>query len=258
RTHERKVLMLAGCVQPSMMPNINSATARVLDAAGIQTVIAPEAGCCGAVKFHLNDQDGGTAQMRANIDAWWPLVERNEVEAIVMNASGCGVTVREYGHILRDDAAYALKARRIGELTRDLSELLPDLVPVLKSRVTAPGGVVAYHPPCTLQHGQKLRGGVEVNLRALGFDIQVARNESHLCCGSAGTYSVLQPDLAYPLRDRKLGHLKQLQPTTIVSANIGCITHLQSGSALPVRHWIELLDGALDTTEGRAPRPPQS
>ena len=245
RTHARKVLMLAGCVQPSMMPNINSATARVLDAAGIQTVIAPEAGCCGAVKFHLNDHEGGKAHMRANIDAWWPHAERDDVEAIVMNASGCGVTVRDYGHILQDDPAYALKAKRISALTRDLSELLPDLVPALKPRVKAPAGVIAYHPPCTLQHGQKLRGGVEVNLRALGFDMQVAKSEAHLCCGSAGTYSVLQPELAYPLRDRKLGHLNQLQPTTIVSANIGCITHLQSGSETPVRHWVELLDAAL-------------
>jgi len=246
RTHARKVLLLAGCVQPSMAPNINSATARVLDAAGIQGVTAPKAGCCGAVKFHLNDQEGGKAQMRANVDAWWPMVERGEVEALVMNASGCGVTVREYGHMLKEDAAYAAKAARISALTRDLSELLPDLVPALKARVKPPAGVVAYHPPCTLQHGQKLRGGVETHLRALGFDIQVARNESHLCCGSAGTYSVLQPDLAYQLRDRKLGHLKQLEPAAIVSANIGCITHLQSGSgATPVSHWVELLDAAL-------------
>jgi len=247
RTHARKMLMLAGCVQPSMAPNINSATARVLDAAGIETVLAPAAGCCGAVKFHLNDQQGGTAQMRANIDAWWPYVEAGAVEAIVMNASGCGVTVREYGHILREDPAYAAKAERISALTKDLSELLPELVPALKGRVNAPAGVVAYHPPCTLQHGQQLRGGVETNLRALGFDVQLAMNESHLCCGSAGTYSVLQPELAYPLRDRKLGHLDRLKPTTIVSANIGCITHLQSGSETPVRHWVELLDEALAT-----------
>jgi glycolate oxidase iron-sulfur subunit len=153
--------------------------------------------------------------------------------------------VRDYGHVLRDDPAYAGKAARIGALTRDLSELLPDLVPALQARVRAPAGVVAYHPPCTLQHGQKLRGGVEVNLRALGFDVQVSKSEAHLCCGSAGTYSVLHPELAYPLRDRKLGHLQQLQPTTIVSANIGCITHLQSGSQTPVRHWIEVLDAAL-------------
>lgn len=245
RSHARKVLMLAGCVQPSMAPNINSATARVLDAAGLEAVIAQAAGCCGAVKFHLNDQEGGKAQMRANIDAWWPFVEEGAIEAIVMNASGCGVTVREYGHVLRDEPAYAQKAARISELTRDLSELLPELVPLLKDRVSAPPGVFAYHPPCTLQHGQKLRGGVEVNLSALGFDIQVAKNESHLCCGSAGTYSVLQPELAYALRDRKLGHLDQLRPAAIISANIGCITHLQSGSGLPVRHWVEVLDEAL-------------
>jgi glycolate oxidase iron-sulfur subunit len=245
RTHARKVLLLAGCVQPSMSPNINSATARVLDAAGIQTLVAPNAGCCGAVKFHLNDHDGGKAQMRANIDAWWPQVDGGAVEAIVMNASGCGVTVREYGHMLKDDPAYAAKATRISALTRDLSELLPELAPALRARVRAPAGVIAYHPPCTLQHGQKLRGGVETHLRALGFDVQVAMNESHLCCGSAGTYSVLQTELAYALRDRKLGHLKQLQPAAIVSANIGCITHLQSGAEVPVRHWVELLDEAL-------------
>jgi glycolate oxidase iron-sulfur subunit len=246
RAHARKMLMLAGCVQPAMAPNINSATARVLDAAGIESVIAAKAGCCGAVKFHLNDQEGGKAQMRANIDAWWPQVESGAVEAIVMNASGCGVTVREYGHALKDDPAYAEKAARVSALTKDLSELLPELVPALKPRVTAPQGVIAYHPPCTLQHGQKLRGGVETHLRALGFDIRVAPSESHLCCGSAGTYSVLQPELAYQLRDRKLGHLQQLQPSAIVSANIGCITHLQSGSGpTPVRHWVELLDAAL-------------
>ena len=252
RTHPRKVLMLAGCVQPAMMPAINAATARVLDAAGIQTVIAPKAGCCGAVKFHLNDQDGGRAQMRANIDAWWPLVESGAVEAIVMNASGCGVTVREYGHFLKDDPAYAEKAARVGELTRDLSELLPDIVAALRKsrpdRVGPPAGAtgagrhLAFHPPCSLQHGQQLRGGVEQHLATFGFSVQVAGNESHLCCGSAGTYSVLNPDLSHQLRDRKLGHLGALQPDVIVSANIGCITHLQSGTATPVRHWIEVLD----------------
>jgi glycolate oxidase iron-sulfur subunit len=245
RTHARKVLMLAGCVQPSMMPNVNTSTARVLDAAGIQTIVAPGAGCCGAVKFHLNDQDGGRVQMRRNIDAWWPYVERGEVEAIVMNASGCGVTVREYGHFLQHDAAYAEKAKRIGELTRDLSELLPDMVPLLKDKVKARPGVFAYHPPCTLQHGQKLRGGVEQGMAALGFELRTAINESHLCCGSAGTYSVLFPDIAHTLRDRKLGHLDALQPQAILSANIGCITHLQSGTQLPVRHWVEVLDEAL-------------
>jgi glycolate oxidase iron-sulfur subunit len=249
RAHARKVLLLEGCVQPAMMPNINAATARVLDACGIQTVVADEAGCCGAIRTHLGDRDGGLADMRRNVDAWWPLVSgaggRPVVEAIVMNASGCGVMVKDYGHVLAHDPAYADKARRVSELTRDLSELLPDLVPALKDKVRPQPGVFAYHPPCTLQHGQKLRGGVEQHLGALGFTVRVALNESHLCCGSAGTYSVLHPDIAHELRDRKLGHLRQLEPAAIVSANIGCITHLQSGTATPVRHWVELLDSAL-------------
>jgi glycolate oxidase iron-sulfur subunit len=245
REHARKVLMLAGCVQPSMMPNINSATARVLDAAGIQTLVPAQAGCCGAVKFHLNDQEGGMAQMRANIDAWWPHVESGKVEAIVMNASGCGVTVKEYGHHLQHDPVYAEKARRVSELTRDLSELLPGIVEVLRDKVRPTPELLAFHPPCTLQHGQQLRGGVERHLGELGFTVRVAMNESHLCCGSAGTYSVLHPEMAHQLRDRKLGNLSQLQPHAIISANMGCITHLQSGTALPVRHWIEVLDAAL-------------
>jgi glycolate oxidase iron-sulfur subunit len=246
REHPRKMLMLAGCVQPAMMPNINAATARVLDAAGIQTLVAPKAGCCGAVKFHLNDQDGGRAEMRRNIDAWWPLVD--SIEAIVMNASGCGVTVREYGHHLKDDAAYAAKAARISALTRDLSELMPELVGELQGKVQATAGKVVFHPPCTLQHGQQLRGGVETLMGALGFDIKLASSESHLCCGSAGTYSVLNPEIATQLRDRKLGHLQASAPGVIVSANIGCITHLQSGTATPVRHWVEVLDEALTST----------
>ena len=251
RTHARKMLMLEGCVQPAMMPNINSATARVLDAAGIQTVVAAKAGCCGAVKFHLNDQIGGQAEMRRNIDAWWPYVEQG-IEALVMNASGCGVTVKEYGYILKDDPAYAEKAARISALTRDLSELLPLIAqalqasgPALMEKIAASAPRLAFHPPCTLQHGQQLRGGVEQHLGALGFDIRVSNNEAHLCCGSAGTYSVLQPELAYQLRDRKLANLGDMAPEVIVSANIGCITHLQSGTATPVRHWVEVLDDAL-------------
>ena len=249
RSHARKVLLLAGCVQPAMMPGINSATARVLDAAGIQTLVAERAGCCGALRTHLNDHEGGLADMRRNIDAWWPWVEGGEVEAIVMNASGCGVTVKDYGHALAHDPHYAAKAARIGALTRDLSELLPDLVPALRDQVRV-GAVskLVFHPPCTLQHGQKLRGGVETHLGALGFDVQLARSESHLCCGSAGTYSVLQPELAYQLRDRKLGNIEPLQPQCIVSANIGCIQHLQTGTATPVRHWVEVLDEALEAS----------
>ena len=251
RTHARKVLMLAGCAQPSMGPNINTSTARVLDAVGIQTVVAAKAGCCGAVKFHLNDQDGGKAEMRANVDAWWPHVQSG-VEAIVMNASGCGSTVKDYGHILQDDSAYADKARRISELTKDLSELLPMIAdalhaaaPGLRERIVKTAPRLAFHPPCSLQHAQKLKGGVEQHLGAMGFDIRTANTESHLCCGSAGTFSVLQPKLAYELRDRKLGHLDELNSDVIVSANIGCITHLQSGTQTPVKHWVEVLDAAL-------------
>ncbi|MCZ8112426.1 MAG: glycolate oxidase subunit GlcF [Betaproteobacteria bacterium] len=258
REHPRKVLMLLGCVQPAMMPNVNSATARVLDAAGIQTLVADGAGCCGAIRSHLNDHEGGLADMRRNIDAWWPLVQgltsQGKVEAIVMNASGCGATVKDYGHALAHDPDYAEKAAAIGALTRDLSELLPGLLPALSSRLQAAtqgrGRALAprrlaFHPPCTLQHGQQLRGGVERALGELGFEVSVAGAESHLCCGSAGTYSVLQPELATQLRDRKLGHLEPLQPEVIVSANIGCIQHLQTGTATPVRHWVEVLDEAL-------------
>jgi 2-keto-4-pentenoate hydratase/2-oxohepta-3-ene-1,7-dioic acid hydratase in catechol pathway len=163
-----------------------------------------------------------------------------------MNASGCGVQVKDYGHALAGDAAYAEKAARISSLTRDLSELLPEIVSVLKPRMAdVQPGSLAFHPPCTLQHGQQLRGGVEQGLRALGFDVAVALNEPHLCCGSAGTYSVLQPELSHQLRDRKLGHLADLQPTAIVSANVGCIQHLQSGTSTPVKHWVEALDEAL-------------
>ena len=246
RTHLRKVLLLKGCVQPSMLPNIDAATARVLDAAGIQCVFAAKAGCCGAVKFHLNDQDGGKAQMRANIDAWWPHLQGpNKVEAILMNASGCGVMVKDYGHVLRDDPLYAGKAQHISALTRDLSEWLPELADTLQGKVKATGESVAFHPPCTLQHGQQLKGGVESHLAKLGFEVKPILNEPHLCCGSAGTYSVLQPELAYQLRDRKLGHLGETKAAVILSANIGCITHLQSGTTTPVKHWVELLDAAL-------------
>jgi len=258
REHPRKVLMLLGCVQPAMMPNVNSATARVLDASGIQTLVADGAGCCGAIRSHLNDHEGGLADMRRNIDAWWPLVQgltsQGTVEAIVMNASGCGATVKDYGHALAHDPDYADKAAAISALTRDLSELLPGLLPALaprlqaatqgRGRALAPRRL-AFHPPCTLQHGQQLRGGVERALGELGFEVSVAAAESHLCCGSAGTYSVLQPELATQLRDRKLGHLQPLEPEVIVSANIGCIQHLQTGTATPVRHWVEVLDEAL-------------
>ena len=254
--HPRKVLLLKGCTQPAMSPNIDSATARVLDAVGIECVQAAQSGCCGAVKFHLNDQDGGKEQMRANIDAWWPLVApdaqgHSGVEAIVMNSSGCGLTVKEYGHILRHDPAYAAKAAHISALTRDLSELLPELVPkllpLLRPQLPASAArpILVFHPPCTLQHGQQLRGGVEQHLAALGFTVRLAANEPHLCCGSAGTYSVLNPTIANTLRDRKLHNLQASAGEVIISANFGCITHLQSGTDIPVRHWVEVVDGGL-------------
>jgi glycolate oxidase iron-sulfur subunit len=243
----RRILMLRGCVQPSMMPNIDAAAARVFARAGIEISYAGRTGCCGAVRTHLSDPDGGLDDMRRNIDAWFPLVSAGDAEAIVTSASACSLAVKEYGHALSGDAAYAAKAACISELARDLSEFLPEIVPIIKAEVRAGGfGRLAYHAPCTLQHGQHLRGGVETHLRALGFDIEVAGSESHLCCGSAGTYSVLQPAIAGRLRDRKLEHLAKLEPQCIVSANMGCILHLQSGTRTRVRHWIEVLDEALD------------
>lgn len=249
--HARKMLLLDGCVQPAMAPNINAATARVLDALAVQLIVAPKAGCCGAIRYHLNDQDAGLNDMRNNIDAWWPYVESG-VEAILMTASGCGVTVKEYGHLLEHDAAYAHKAKRITELTRDLSEILPEFEAELVQKL---GGTmqekIVWHPPCTLQHGQKIRGKVESLLRAVGVDVRLCA-DSHLCCGSAGTYSVLQSDLSYRLRDNKLSNLQASKPDMILSANIGCLTHLQSGTATPVLHWVELLDRALLTTSDAA------
>jgi glycolate oxidase iron-sulfur subunit len=242
RVHKRKVGLLLGCVQPTLAPNINSATARVLDAAGIQTLVADDAGCCGAIRSHLSDHEGGLADMRRNVDAWWPLIQQGHIEALVMNASGCGVTVREYGRALAHDPLYAERAAKISAMTRDVSELLPDLVPKLKGRLKKALPKLAYHPPCTLQHGQQLRGGVEAGLRELGFELNLPTQDSHLCCGSAGTYSVLQPTLSKQLRDQKLATIAPLHADAIVTGNIGCMQQLQSGTATPVRHWIEVLD----------------
>jgi glycolate oxidase iron-sulfur subunit len=245
REHARKMLVLAGCVQPAMAPNINAATARVLDVLGIQLIEAPRAGCCGAVRFHMNDQDGGRADMRRNVDVWWPYVESGQVEAIVMTASGCGVTVKDYGRLLAHDPAYASRAARISALTKDLSEVMCDFEGEIAARLA--GRIherVAFHPPCTLQHGQQIRGKVEGVLRAAGVDVALCA-DSHLCCGSAGTYSVLHPEIAHALRDRKLANLEATGAREYVSANVGCIAHLQSGTTVPVTHWIELVDRAL-------------
>lgn len=243
RTHARKMLLPLGCVQPSMSPGIDSATARVLDALQIE-VITPPASCCGAIKHHLNDHEAALVEVRRNIDAWWPHVQAG-AEAIVMNASGCGTMVKEYGHLLRHEPAYADKAQRIVELTRDLAELLPEHAVTLKGKLKKDVAErVVFHPPCTLQHGQKIRGVVESFLASLGA-VVLPLPESHLCCGSAGTYSVLQPELSMQLRDRKLSAINAQQPDVILSANIGCITHLAAGAETPVRHWIEWLDARL-------------
>jgi len=242
--HARRMLMLEGCVQPSMSPNINTATARVLDAVGVQVVRPANAGCCGAIRYHMNDHDGGLADMRRNIDAWWPHVEAG-VEAIVMNASGCGATVKDYGHLLAHDQAYADKAKRISALTKDLSEILPAFEAEFAQKLAGRTKQrIAFHPPCTLQHGQQIRGKVENLLRAVGIDVRLCQ-DSHLCCGSAGTYSVLQPEISVRLRDDKVKNLEATQPERIVSANIGCITHLQTGTDTPVEHWVELIDRLL-------------
>ncbi|QWD62873.1 glycolate oxidase subunit GlcF [Polynucleobacter sp. MWH-UH25E] len=242
--HARKMLILEGCVQPGMLPNINSATARVLDALKIQLVSAPSATCCGALRYHLNDQAGGLDNVKQNIDAWWPVVESG-VEAIIMTASGCGVMVKDYGHLLANDPAYAAKAKKISDLTKDISEVMASLQNELIALIGAdqkPG--VVYHPPCTLQHGQQIRGKVEGLLGSLGISVRLC-NDSHLCCGSAGTYSVTQPELSEQLRQNKLKNLtvacEESGADVIVSGNIGCITHLQQDEK-PVLHWIEIVD----------------
>ena len=238
--HARRMLVLAGCVQPSLAPSINAAAARVLDRLGVTLIEAPGAGCCGALRFHLNYQERGRDDMRSLIDAWWPMVERGEFEAIVMTASGCGVTVKEFGHLLAQDPGYRDKARRIAAMTKDLSEVVPidAIAPNLAS------GRVAFQSPCSLQHGQQIRGMAEARLARAGFDIQPV-HDAHLCCGSAGTYSLLHPRIAGELRERKLAALQAGAPDFIATANVGCMSHLQPAAAVPVRHWIELLDEAL-------------
>ncbi len=251
--HARKMLVLAGCVQPALSPDINAAAARVLDQLDISLVEAPGAGCCGAVRFHLNAQEDGLDDMRALIDAWWPFVdagggEPGSVEAIVMTSSGCGSTVKEYGHLLAHDRAYAAKAQRISALTQDISEVIAAeaarLQPLLAAGKPSVAPKLALQLPCSLQHGQQIRGVVEGILLAAGFELTPVA-DSHLCCGSAGTYSILQPELAGRLKANKLAALHAGSPQAIVSANLGCMSHLQSGTALPMEHWILALERRL-------------
>ena len=238
--HARRVLILEGCVQPAMEPSINPTTARLLDQIGISVIRTPASRCCGAISQHLGHPQEALAQVRQNIEAWWPHVEAG-AEAIVVNASGCGVQVKDYGHLLRDDPDYAGKAERISQLTVDPVELLLEEEDNLQPAPGAPRRI-AFQSPCTLQHGQKLGGRVEALLGRLGFELTPVA-DAHLCCGSAGTYSVLQPELAKQLRRNKLGNLQAGRPDLVATANIGCLTHLNEASEVPVRHWLELIAG---------------
>ncbi|WP_339884767.1 glycolate oxidase subunit GlcF [Vreelandella maris] len=239
--HTRQVLILEGCVQPGLSPNTNAATARILDRLGISVTPVAEAGCCGAVDFHLNAQDDGRARMRANIDAWWPYVEQG-AEAIVQTASGCGAFVKEYGYMLKDDPEYAVKAQKVSTLAKDIVEILRD--EPLEALNVKESKRLAFHCPCTLQHAQKLNGAVEGVLTKLGFSLTPVQ-DAHLCCGSAGTYSITQPEIATQLRDNKLNALEAGNPEMIVTANIGCQTHLAGANRTQVRHWVEIVDAAL-------------
>ena len=240
--HARRMIVLQGCVQPSIAPSIDAALARVLDRIGISAEPVAGGGCCGALPYHLSEQDEGLELARRNIDAWWPRIDAG-AEAVVVTASGCGVMVKDYGHLLASDAAYAAKAKRVAALARDPVEIIGDAWRDVAPLLAMDRGSrrIAFHPPCTLQHGMKLRGRVEEVLRAMGHEL-VPVADAHLCCGSAGTYSILQPELATQLRRHKLVALQAERPEVIATANIGCQTHLASGTARPVVHWIELLD----------------
>jgi glycolate oxidase iron-sulfur subunit len=241
--HARKMIIMEGCVQPTLKPGIDAAAARVLDRIGISPLrIQGGGGCCGALSHHLSADDEARAIVRRNIDAWWPHVH-NGLEAVVVTASGCGVMVKDYGHFLAHDAAYAAKAKKIAELARDPIEVITAEWRTIAPLIAMDQGPqrIAFHPPCTLQHGMKIRGQVEEILLAIGHSLLPVA-DTHVCCGSAGTYSMLQPVLANTLKANKLRALEALRPEVIVTANIGCMTHLESGTGTPVRHWIELLD----------------
>lgn len=243
KQHSRKIILLQGCAQPSLAPNINHSVARVMDALGIETLKLSHEGCCGALSHHMNATDQALAQAKRNIDSWWPFVEQKQVEAIVVSESGCGSFVKEYSYLLKDDPHYAPKLTRIQALTKDLSEVLcKEDLSAFNSRKPQ---TLAFQSPCTLQHGQGIKGSVEKILSALGHTLTPVP-DGHLCCGSAGSYSILQRELSLELRERKLKNLHSGEPTLIASANIGCISHLRAGTDTPVKHWIELLASELD------------
>ena len=244
-SRSRQMIVLEGCVQPTLSPNINAAAARVLDRLGISLISAPEAGCCGALPLHLSIEDRARQTMRRNIDAWWPLLESG-AECIVMTASGCGVMVKEYGQVLADDSEYAEKARRVSSVTWDLSEIL--LREPMTASLAGRGVRVAVQTPCTLQHGQGINGSIEEILSRLGFE-QATVEDSHLCCGSAGSYSILQSAIANRLRKNKLTALQADGPSVIATANVGCQVHLAAQATVPVRHWIELVDSAMQLND---------
>ncbi|MDO4904402.1 MAG: glycolate oxidase subunit GlcF [Lautropia sp.] len=242
--HAEKVLMLNGCVQGAMLPGVDRATARVLDRLGVGVIIDPASGCCGSLKFHLNEQDRALAEMKRNIDVWWPYIESGRVHAILMNASGCGAMLKEYGHVLRNDPVYAERAARVSEITVDAIEWLTKRLGDRKPAAPLRTQKLVFHPPCTLQHAQKIRGEVEKLLTTWGAEL-LPFNEPHLCCGSGGVNSVLEPAIGRQLRARKLGHLQANRPEVILSANVGCISHLAGGTDTPVMHWIEWIETRL-------------
>jgi len=242
----RIMLILEGCAQPATSPNTNAATARVLRRLGIAVVRADRAGCCGAVSHHLSAHEEALSAMRRNIDAWWPYIGNTQgvsAEAIIMTASGCGAMVKEYAELLAHDSLYAEKAKRVSTLCKDISEILAveDLFILTKTNPDNKIKTVAFHSPCTLQHAQQITGTVETILEQAGYTL-IKVGDSHLCCGSAGTYSILQATLSQQLLKNKLGFLQKNKPDCIVTANIGCQLHLESKADIPVKHWIELLD----------------
>jgi len=235
--HPRRVILVQGCVQPGLSPNTNAAAARVLDALGIEAVTVAAESCCGAMSYHLNAQREGREFARRNIDAWWPLIEEG-VEAIVMTASGCGNFVGEYDRLLEREPRYGERARRVVGMLRDIAEVLvdEDLEPL---RADAPAAV-SWHCPCTARHGQNLDGPTREVLKRLGFSLPETV-DAHLCCGSAGANSLLQPEISRALRRRRLAALEASEPDKIVTANVGCQIYLAAGTRTPVIHWIELV-----------------